>query len=372
MEFNEAKFRELVLYISDFSRKDHAWDTTMLTKQLFFCDFLSYRETRQPITGAQYIARFYGPMPRQLPTLTGQMITEGEITLRKGVLRETVIPHRKPDNSLFSNQEFLIIDRVLEALSDVTMDRVDGLEHRFLGWQAAISETRATGKATVIPYYTVFVQQTQHATPEEIQEVTEALQEYQRQNAVPTTTRNRIREIVPHALVKSLTNCEPMLTPKTYQQHLYLLQTLHGVPLGYPFGAREAGMTCDDAAQDLNLAKNRREVHIVYSRYKEAVRISPGQPPQESPADLELRPMYESQVEQLTQAFGEKHPRKLGLLAQLVSVWNQIKPKDDESIGEVTSLTAYLNPHLYGQEIEDAVKELRGRQLAGHGTAQQP
>jgi len=62
-EQQEAKFRELLLYIAAQGEDDPEFGTTRLYKALFYADWNAYIVSGQSITGHQYIKGPYGPMP---------------------------------------------------------------------------------------------------------------------------------------------------------------------------------------------------------------------------------------------------------------------------------------------------------------------
>lgn len=155
--YDEKKFRELVVYISEKCESDLYFNATKLNKILFFSDFLAYKLNGEPITGADYFALPYGPAPRRLLPVREQMVMDGDITLSKRQQHRT-IALRPPDYDVFSASEIALVDKVIDILRDYNADETSELSHIFLGWQAAMAEGEESGEEYVsIPYSTVFV-----------------------------------------------------------------------------------------------------------------------------------------------------------------------------------------------------------------------
>lgn len=157
IEFNEQKFKELILYIATQCKDDARWGATKLNKQLFFADFLAYGKLGYPITGAEYMALERGPAPKRLLPIREAMIEDGDICLERRGYQERIVADRQPDLAGFSPQELELVNYVIGALRDNDAEEVSNLSHQFLGWMAARAEGLAKQKNIIIPYGTVFV-----------------------------------------------------------------------------------------------------------------------------------------------------------------------------------------------------------------------
>ena len=153
-DFNERKFKELILYIADRCEYDPDFGAIKLNKILYYSDMISYAKYGQPITNAEYIALERGPVPKKLKPVRDEMEAHEEIIVRKkdrfGMTQVRVVPRRSPDLSLFSAEEISLVDRILEVLAGVTATSLSEFTHLERGWQAA--SYRET-----IPYETVFL-----------------------------------------------------------------------------------------------------------------------------------------------------------------------------------------------------------------------
>ena len=156
-EYNEEKFKELILYIAKECETHPFFGATKLNKVLFYSDFIAYEQLGKPITGAEYTALEYGPGPRRLLPIRQDMLLDGDIIIQELGSQQRVVARRSPDLEEFSPSERKIIDTVIEALEYQDAESVSDLSHKFLGWQAARAEFFVTGQPTIIPYETVHV-----------------------------------------------------------------------------------------------------------------------------------------------------------------------------------------------------------------------
>ena len=155
--FDEAKFKELILYIADQCCSDRYWSATKLNKVLFYSDFLYYQETGRSITGAEYQALEYGPAPKKLLPIRQKLVDEGALAIDQRKFQHRVVPLRNPDLTNFAAQEIAIVNKVINCLKNASAETVSELSHAFLGWKAAWTETEKSKEPVTIPYGTVFV-----------------------------------------------------------------------------------------------------------------------------------------------------------------------------------------------------------------------
>ena len=63
IEYDEAKFTEMLLYVADKLGDDRAGGATKLNKILYFAEFAHVRRHGRPISGADYFRLDQGPAP---------------------------------------------------------------------------------------------------------------------------------------------------------------------------------------------------------------------------------------------------------------------------------------------------------------------
>ncbi len=152
--FDEAKFRELVLYISEKSAEDPRFGAVKLNKILYYSDFEAYRRLGTPISGATYRKLSEGPAPLEMLPQRQVLIDSGDIAMEHrpyfAGVQQRVVPQRKAKAALFSPAELAIVDETIAALWHMTAREASDFSHRELGWLAA-----AYGEA--IPYETAWL-----------------------------------------------------------------------------------------------------------------------------------------------------------------------------------------------------------------------
>jgi hypothetical protein len=152
---NEARYRELVLYVCQKCATDPKFGATKLNKILYFSDFLAYATLGEPITGFEYQRLVNGPAPRRMLPMREEMEKRRDlgfqiVPLRGGRTQHRAINLRAPDLGVFTAAQIALVDRVIEELWDLDAEAVSELSHRMMGWKLAdLGET--------IPYETVFI-----------------------------------------------------------------------------------------------------------------------------------------------------------------------------------------------------------------------
>ncbi len=155
IEPNEAKFRELILYISRKCALDPLFGATKLNKILFYSDFFSFGRSGEPITGVEYQRLRNGPAPRALVPVREKMIEERilgmqEVMLKSGKIQKRTVGLRPPNLRIFTGEEIAVVDYIIDALSACDAKTVSDISHRMVGWQIAL-------EGETIPYETVFL-----------------------------------------------------------------------------------------------------------------------------------------------------------------------------------------------------------------------
>jgi Protein of unknown function (DUF4065) len=153
--FDESKFKELVLYISERSENDVYFGATKLNKVLFFSDTLAYGYFGKPITGATYQALPKGPAPKKLLPVRAQMIRDKELTIKSErvgrFIQKRPTALREPDLSSFTAEEIALVNQVIDLLRDRTASESSHISHiESMGWRIA-------DEGEEIPYASVFL-----------------------------------------------------------------------------------------------------------------------------------------------------------------------------------------------------------------------
>lgn len=161
-EYDERKFRELLVLVAARLVDDEAGGATKLNKILYFADFAHIRRTGRSITGAAYQKLTNGPAPRKLIPVRKELLRAGEATLEErdflGYKQNRLIPKRSADESVFDDDELRTIDDVLSDLEGMNAREVSDLSHEEAGW-------RLTEEGETIPYTAALIPREQPLTP---------------------------------------------------------------------------------------------------------------------------------------------------------------------------------------------------------------
>jgi hypothetical protein len=152
---NDAKLKELILFIALRSQDDPRFGSTKLNKLLFFADFLAYVKLGKAITWHEYMKLPNGPAPRKMVPIRQEMIEAKSLAMQErdhyGKAQKVPVALREADLSVFSATEIAIVTEVLDAFRKNNAKGISSLSHKFAGWKlAADRET--------IPYKVALVQ----------------------------------------------------------------------------------------------------------------------------------------------------------------------------------------------------------------------
>jgi hypothetical protein len=160
--YDEGKLRELLLYIAEQLQTDRAGGATKLNKVIFFAEFTHVRRHGVAISGCRFQKLPYGPAPHRLIPVRNQLVANGDAELIAedflGRPQHRVVPRRPADTSVFSAEELVTIDAVLEQLAGMTAAQVSDLSHEEPGW-------RLTEEGATIPYATALLGYPQVSSP---------------------------------------------------------------------------------------------------------------------------------------------------------------------------------------------------------------
>lgn len=138
---NDAKFRELVVFIARESEGDKQFGAIKLNKLLFYCDFLAYLNHGRAITNQVYQRLKQGPAPRRLLPILKEMEEKGDVVRgeRKyfGKTQKVVIACREPKLSVFTRREVDLIHGVIKDYWNKNAAEISEQSHRFRGWKLA-------------------------------------------------------------------------------------------------------------------------------------------------------------------------------------------------------------------------------------------
>ena len=152
--YDEAKFRDLVLYICYKNRDNPHFGSTCLNKNLYYADFFWYAATGESITRDTYIRKEHGPIPKHLIPVRESLERDGLLALETVVYfgREQKKPtvEIEPETPNLSDEERQFVDQIVEMLSPFNATQLSDMTHKELSWQVL-----QTGEE--VPYASIFL-----------------------------------------------------------------------------------------------------------------------------------------------------------------------------------------------------------------------
>ncbi len=149
--FNPNKFDSLVHYVCAKGDTDKL-GAIKLNKILWFSDIIRYFVKGESITGAMYIKREFGPVPRPMPGALERLKEQGRLsitdTVHYGLPKREFRPLLDPNLTDFAPDEISLVDDVMDIIiNQHTAHSISELTHDKIWKLAEIGEE--------IPYYTV-------------------------------------------------------------------------------------------------------------------------------------------------------------------------------------------------------------------------
>jgi hypothetical protein len=169
----EARFKELVLYVSDECLDDPTYSRTKLLKILFFSDFEAFGRYGMPITGVPYKKWPFGPAPASFMRMQDEMLRDRVIRIVQRKVhthaRQRVLPLKDPSVDLFSAREISIVDRWIRFFWSQSAKEISRYSHG-KAWKLARENEG-------IPYEAAFISD-EPVTFEDVDRVKELATQY--------------------------------------------------------------------------------------------------------------------------------------------------------------------------------------------------
>lgn len=134
MAINRKKYKNAILYICR-KLNGKVYGKKKLAKLLYFADFDFYEKNQRSITGDVYRALPMGPFPVSLEEITGEMVKEKELAIKRIEEHEGYLPTEvyeciaDPDESSIGIEEKRMLDRVIKKYGRLTGKQLEELSH---------------------------------------------------------------------------------------------------------------------------------------------------------------------------------------------------------------------------------------------------
>ncbi|MEM6346072.1 MAG: type II TA system antitoxin MqsA family protein [Bacteroidota bacterium] len=137
--FVKPTFEKVANYVLYFAQKANPLKTR-LNKLLFYSDFLNFKESGFSISGCNYRAIPYGPVPSHFHELFGILEAQNYIRIEEelydhGGVGERFQAAREFDASLFTESELKHMESVVASFEDTRTRQLIELSHQEDGWE---------------------------------------------------------------------------------------------------------------------------------------------------------------------------------------------------------------------------------------------
>lgn len=136
--YAKPNFKKVAHFVMFFAQKVKPLKTRM-NKLMFYCDFLNFQRTGFSISGCNYRAIPFGPVPSHFHELFGILEAEKYISIEEemfdhGGTGERFVSNMEFDPSLFTEEELESMNKVVEVFDDVRTRKIIELSHEEEGW----------------------------------------------------------------------------------------------------------------------------------------------------------------------------------------------------------------------------------------------
>jgi len=155
----EEKQKNIILYFLNTINNAYL-GLTKLMKLLYYVDFEFYQNEGSSITGDQYVAMPYGPVPRKAESLLEKMTNDEQIHMEKVTFvypQNKYYPKVEHNMSTFSAKELSHIENVAKRFQHWTAKQMSDLTHDEYPWQT-------TRRGEIIDYNLVLCLKTDAGT----------------------------------------------------------------------------------------------------------------------------------------------------------------------------------------------------------------
>lgn len=140
VSFDMAKLKEAVHYICATCTATDRLGAVKLNKILYYSDMLHYAETGQSITGATYVKRQRGPVPKQVVPAIESLCSDSRLEVRNVSVFDLV---RRGSEAIgvteirqFSSDEIERINQMIRFVCDHSANEISDISHTIV-WEAA-------------------------------------------------------------------------------------------------------------------------------------------------------------------------------------------------------------------------------------------
>jgi hypothetical protein len=156
-----VKLKRAIHYVAWKAGKRDWFGATKLYKVLWFADARQFVLTKKPITGAIYIRKEHGPIPKHGLIAQQELEQEGAIRITKEGQLTRIVALSRPDTSIFSQAELSIVDHWIEYIDKKHTAASISEESHDYAWEIAPMDEE-------LPLYAVLANRIHEPSDEEL------------------------------------------------------------------------------------------------------------------------------------------------------------------------------------------------------------
>jgi len=142
---DDTRLDALVHYVCARCENPSRLGATKLNKVLWYSDVFAYAQEGRSITGAVYVKRQFGPVPKNIMGARNRLVASGAMVERKAMVhgypQVQFIALQPADISGFTANQISLVDSVVEAIcSNHTAASISNRSHDFVWESAEIGE----------------------------------------------------------------------------------------------------------------------------------------------------------------------------------------------------------------------------------------
>jgi hypothetical protein len=141
----DTRLDSLVHYVCARCDNPSELGATKLNKILWYSDVFAFATYGRSITGAIYVKRQFGPVPKDIRASRSRLINNGAIfekeAMHHGYPQTQFLALKTPDISMFAPEQISLVDKVIETVcSNYTAASISRASHDVVWESAAIGE----------------------------------------------------------------------------------------------------------------------------------------------------------------------------------------------------------------------------------------
>ncbi len=140
MSVDMMRLEEAILFICTTSRPEDQLGAVKLNKILYYSDMVSFAQTGKSITGATYVKRDRGPVPKEVVEAINNLRTAGRIETREVSIfdktRREFNALDEPKLSLFSHDDLRLINDMIGFVCSYNAREISDFSHTVV-WEVA-------------------------------------------------------------------------------------------------------------------------------------------------------------------------------------------------------------------------------------------